>query len=111
MLTITRNQIEIFQNSSFKDFLTRMTEFIIENFGLTDSTGKLTEEIRLVIREAEYYGFETEDTVEQYLFLKWKYPAFQTKPFSKEIHEIISYPDREPEKIIDELIIFLSKSV
>ena len=106
MLIVNNRQKAVYESSSFDEFCLRMSESIKENFNISEPQSNFLEEIKLNIYEAESLGFETEETIEQFLYLKWKFPEFKIKPFSKEVLEIITFPDREPETTIDELIYY-----
>lgn len=110
MLKIRPQQLDAFKKVEFDDFIKRMCESVKINFNLIENPPEnLKEEVRLVIKEAEGYGFETEDTIEQYIYLKWKYPLFRTNPLPNDVMKIVTFPDREPEVIIDELIHYFEK--
>ena len=88
------------------DFMLRMSESIASNFNLENNI-MLKSEVRRYIKEAESFEFELEETIEQYLYLKWRYPLFKEQPLSKLILDILNFPDRAEEVKIEELIMHL----
>jgi hypothetical protein len=109
MLIIKTKQLQVMQNGIHHSFLSRMEESIIENFEVTRRTEEFKHDIRKTVTEAEHFGFYTEEAIEQYLYLKWKYPAFKKTPLNKDILEILTFPDRRQEVKIDELIFYFEK--
>lgn len=110
MMVISENQMERLENESYSSFLERMEESILENFPTELDNQELKGDVKYYVEEADKFGFEMEEMVEQYLYLKWKYPSFKKMPLNKEILEILTYPDREAEVKIDELIFFFKNN-
>ena len=104
-MTIAKSQLTVLRQKKFMTFIDKMIEFVLDNFSLNINRTILRDEIFSVVQEAESYGFEDEETIEQYIFLKWEYPEFKKHPLIPEMEEILTYPDRESQKKIDELIL------
>ena len=109
MLVVRKKQLEELQSDIHNLFLRRMEESISENFQIDKHNSQLRQEIKKNVAEAENFGFETEECIEQYLYLKWRYVKFQQLPLKKEILEILTYPDRDSGVKIDELILYFEK--
>jgi hypothetical protein len=110
MLIIKNSQLEQLSLRPYQDFIDRMLDSVTGNFTTEVKSDMLRIEVTEIIEEARHYGFEKETEIEQYLYLKWRYPVFRKYPLSKDISGILEYPDRPPGKIIDELIIYFENS-
>jgi hypothetical protein len=103
-MIIKNSQISIFGQKKYQIFIDKMVEFVNGNFKISGKPEDIKMDVASYIEESEKYGFDEEVTIEQYIFLKWEYPEFRKYPLSKEILDILCYPDRNAAKIIDELI-------
>jgi len=108
MITINKLQFELLAENEYDLFLDRMAESIAENFAI-ENAPNLKKEVTFFVEEAQKFDFETEETIEQYLCLKWKYPIFKTVPLKREILDILTFPDRQEDIKIDELVFYMVK--
>lgn len=105
MLIINKSQITTFAENEYLSFLDKMAESIAENFGI-ENNENLKKEVVIYVVESQKFDFEYEETIEQYLYIKWKYDSFKKTPFNKNILDILTFPDRDEETKIDELFFY-----
>ena len=107
------NNIQIRKLAEFerKKFITFLLNEVNVRFGNQDiSKEELQNQLNIFVDEAVQHDFEFEDDIEQYVYLKYLYPAFKVNPFPTEVYDILLYPDRSPDIKINELICFFEEN-
>jgi hypothetical protein len=103
IITTTQlNTISALQERKYVDMLVSEVKLRFPE-GLPNDND-LHSEVHKWVNEARSFEFSFEDDIEQYVYIKYLYPRFKKLPYSADLLQILTYPDRNPEIKIDELI-------
>jgi hypothetical protein len=107
LLTVSNFQFQSLgepERTRFIEFL--LTEVREKHVLETTSDLELKNRISDIVEEAKSFEIIFEDDIEQYTYLKFRYPKFQEKPYPQDVYDILTYPDRTPEVKFEEIIYY-----
>ncbi len=109
MIKIYDYQFDIYANKKLQKFIDELLNHyrkIAPPYLPSDES----EQVKLLhnkIKETNQYGFQTDDQIEQFVYIVLNYKEMQEKEYDDAIKQILNWPDRSPERIIEELTDYL----
>ncbi len=109
MIKLYDYQLDVYANKKLQKFIEELLNHYraIKPPYLPKEESEQVKLLHKKIRETEKYGFKTDEQIEQFVYLVLNYQEMQEKDYNDAIKKILTWPDRSPERIIEELTDYL----